>query len=77
VGRVRRLYVAPGARRLGIARRLVSEILREARSQFTMLRVRTTTREGQFFFEALGFRPTTGVPTATHELRLPFDGPTA
>ena len=77
VGRVRRLYLVPDARRLGIARRLVSEILPEARSHFTTLRVRTTTREGRLFFEALGFHPITGVPTATHELRLSSDEPTA
>jgi GNAT superfamily N-acetyltransferase len=71
-GRVRRLYVAPEARRLGIARRLVHEVLREAHERFTLLRLRTDTREGALFYQALGFHPTTGVATATHELRLPF-----
>jgi len=75
VGRARRLYVAPKARRLGVARRLVSEILREARGPFAVLRVRTTTSEGELFFGALGFRPITGTPTATHELQLCSDEP--
>jgi GNAT superfamily N-acetyltransferase len=74
-GRVSRLYVAPDARRLGIARRLVREVLRGARGHFTLLRLRTDTREGALFYQALGFHPTTGVATATHELRLPFDPP--
>ncbi len=71
-GRVRRLYVAPEARRLGIARRLVRQVLREAHGTFTLLRLRTDTREGALFYQALGFHPTAGVATATHELRLPF-----
>ena len=71
-GRVRRLYVAPDARRLGVARRLVLDVVREARGQFAVLRLRTTTREGALFYQALGFRPTTSMPTATHELRLPL-----
>jgi GNAT superfamily N-acetyltransferase len=73
VGRVRRLYVVPDARRLGIARRLVTEVLREARGRFAALRLRTTTREGMLFYQALGFHPTTSTPTATHELPLPHD----
>jgi GNAT superfamily N-acetyltransferase len=76
-GRVRRLYVAPDARRLGIATRLVREVLREARGHFTLLRLRTNTREGALFYQALGFHPTTRMATATHELRLPFDEPAA
>ena len=44
-GRVRRLYVAPDARRLGIARRLLHEVLREAHGHYTLLRLRTDTRE--------------------------------
>jgi GNAT superfamily N-acetyltransferase len=76
-GRVRRLYVTPDARRLGIARRLVGEILREARGHFIVLRLRTNTREGDLFYRVLGFHPTTGVATATHELWLPVDPPAA
>lgn len=75
VGRVRRLFVAPDARRFGVARTLVSEVLREAQGQFAVLRTRTTTREGELLFEALGFQPTASVPEATHELRLSLDEP--
>jgi GNAT superfamily N-acetyltransferase len=77
VGRVRRLYVAPEARRIGVARRLVAAVLAEARGEFARLRVRTTTREGELFYQALGFHPITGVPAATHEIRAPFDEPAA
>ena len=75
VGRVRRLYVAPDARRIGVARRLVCAVLREARGQFATLRVRTTTRGGDLFYQTLGFHPTSSVPEATHELRLSLDEP--
>jgi len=70
-GRVRRLYVMPRARRLGVARRLVGEVLREARGQFAVLRLRTKTREGELFYQTLGFRSTASTPMATHELALP------
>lgn len=76
-GRVRRLYVVPEARRLGVGRRLVHEVLREAHGHFTLLRLRTDTREGALFYQALGFHPTAGVATATHELRLPPAPPAA
>jgi GNAT superfamily N-acetyltransferase len=75
VGRVRRLYVARDARGIGIGRRLVCAVVREARGQFATLHVRTATGEGDLFYRALGFRPLASVPTTTHELRLPLDEP--
>jgi GNAT superfamily N-acetyltransferase len=75
IGRVRRLYVAPEARRMGVGRRLVSAVLREACSHFAIVRARTTTPEGALFYQALGFHRTGSVPTATHEIRVSLDGP--
>lgn len=72
-GRIRRLYVAPEARRLGIARRLVREVVREAQGHFAVLRLRSDTRMGDLFYRALGFEPVTETATATHELRLPIE----
>jgi GNAT superfamily N-acetyltransferase len=71
-GRIRRLYVAPEARRLGIARRLVREVVREAQDHFAVLRLRTDTPTGDLFYRALGFEPVTQTDSATHELRLPM-----
>ena len=75
VGRVRRLYVAPEARRMGVGRRLVSAVLREACGHFATVRARTTAHEGALFYQALGFHQTSGVPTASHEIQVALDGP--
>lgn len=70
IGRVRHVYVAPGSRRLGMGSRLVVEILARARGRFAAVRLRTSTREAELFYRALGFAPTVGDPEATHAIRL-------
>src|SRR5687767_6647518 len=70
VGRVRHLYVLPEARRRAVGRLLVERVKREAQPWFRVLRVRTSTEEGDLFYRALGFAPTAGDPEATHRLSL-------
>ncbi|MEL7240174.1 MAG: GNAT family N-acetyltransferase, partial [Planctomycetota bacterium] len=55
VGRVRRLYVAPTHRRRGIASLLLRAILRQAKSHFDVLHVRTSNPEADHFYRHLGF----------------------
>ena len=75
VGRVRRLYVAPEVRRMGVGRQLVAAVLREACSHFATVCARTTTSDGALFYQALGFHRTSSVPTASHEIHVSLDGP--
>jgi GNAT superfamily N-acetyltransferase len=56
VGRVRHLYVLSGQRRLGVGRRLVSEII-------------DAPEAGQLY-QALGFRPSVGTADCTHIMTL-------
>jgi GNAT superfamily N-acetyltransferase len=70
VGRVRHLYVLPEARRTGVGRALVAEILDHARTRFTRLRLRTLNPEASRFYLALGFTPIDDDPHATHTLTL-------
>ncbi|MFM5923073.1 MAG: GNAT family N-acetyltransferase [Novosphingobium sp.] len=69
VGRVRHLYVLPGARRGGAGRALMAAIIARSRESFDLLRLRTTTERGAAFYEALGFIRG-GAPDASHLLRL-------
>lgn len=69
VGRVRHLYVLSDARRAGIGRALVEQIVARARERFALLRLRTTTTPGALFYEKLGFLPVDR-QDATHILDL-------
>lgn len=71
VGRVRRLYVSPPHRELGLGRSLVENALNAACGHFSTVRVRVPDRAAAAFYEALGFIP---APTefATHRLEAPF-----
>lgn len=71
VGRVRRLYVLADFRRRGIGGRLAREVIAAARGHFGPLRLRTDDAAAARFYEALGFRPCTGVPECTHVLGMP------
>ena len=65
VGRVRRLYVAPGARRKGAGRALVAAAIAQARVSFRKVTLRT---DADLFFKAVGFERVEGVEAATHQL---------
>jgi len=55
VARLRHLYVAREARRLGIGRALVDAALAHARGRFHWMRLRTHARDARAFYAALGF----------------------
>ena len=69
VGRLRHLYVASHARRLGVGRALVRHILATAKPHFTIVRLRTDAPDAAAFYVRVGFQPT-DQPDATHILRI-------
>jgi GNAT superfamily N-acetyltransferase len=69
-GRVRHVYVLPSARRAGVGRALVGELIGRAGGWFDELVLRTDTAEAARFYEALGFRAESEVEGATHRLSL-------
>lgn len=69
IGRLRHVYVARSARRLGIGAVLVRRIMNDAARTFSVLRLRTTTAEAATFYEELGFQRTSE-PAATHIIKL-------
>jgi len=71
VGRLRHLYVAPGARGRGVGAALVRHLLRG--TAFHRLRLRTDTAAAAAFYLRLGFHPVADA-TATHEIHLPPAG---
>lgn len=70
VGRVRHLYVHPGARRTGVATQLLEEVLRRAIGNFELLRLRTHRQDAAAFYLARGFAAVDDEPDCTHLLRL-------
>lgn len=66
VGRLRHLYVAPDARRIGVGRLLVVAALEHARATFQRVRLRTVQDGASDFYLGLGFEETRGEPDATH-----------
>ena len=67
VGRVRRLYVSPDARRRGVARLLVARVLARAQGYYVSVRLRTNDPGAMRFYEAIGFERVDS-PDATHEI---------
>ena len=65
VGRLRHLYVARGARLLGIGRRLVHTVLEQARQHFGRVRLRTDAAAN--FYASLGFSESSE-ENASHEV---------
>lgn len=55
VGRVSRVYVHPQWRRRGVGARLMAELIRRSRAAFLEIILRTDTKGGAAFYEALGF----------------------
>jgi N-acetylglutamate synthase-like GNAT family acetyltransferase len=68
--RLRRLYVLPEFRRLGIGRGLVTRAMQDAGRHFEVLGLRTFDAQSAAFFEALGFRRVEGAAEVTHEVNL-------
>jgi len=69
VGRLRHLYVAEHARRLGVGSALVGRLLAAATPHFAVVRLRTDSADAAAFYARLGFQPT-DEPEATHILRI-------
>lgn len=66
--RMRMLYVAPTARRAGIARNLASALLNEAWDQVDLVAVHAGTNQARHFWEAQGFSRVDSLPW-THQAR--------
>jgi len=70
VSRVRHLYVAQAARRLGVGAALMREVIQAARGAFDVLRLRTRNPAAAALYERLGFRPAPETADATHVMEL-------
>ena len=70
IGRVRRLYVLPAHRRLGVGRQLVEAVLETARGRFRLLRLLTANPAAARLYESLGFRREAGQPDCSHILEV-------
>lgn len=69
IGRIRRVYVRPAWRRLGIGEALVAALIAEARESFACVRLRSMNPAAAALYERLGFAPLED-PNATHILRF-------
>ena len=65
-GRLKHVYVIPGARRRGVAEALVCSALAEAQGRWRRLRLRTADPAAARLYERLGFRSSPGEPDSTH-----------
>ena len=70
IGRVRRLYVLTGSRRLGIGKLLVKQVIDSARDRFDSLCLRTNAAAAARLYLGMGFRECTGMGEFTHVLQL-------
>jgi GNAT superfamily N-acetyltransferase len=66
IGRLRRVYVLPAARKRGIGAQLVRALESAASGHFSELVLRTDTAAAARFYEALGYIPMPSGSTATH-----------
>ena len=55
-GRIRHLYIHTGFRRKGIAAAILKDLEKDAVGHFDALTLRTSSREADLFYRALGFR---------------------
>lgn len=65
-GRLRRLYVLPQCRRLGVGRAIVEAVERSAQSRFRVLRLFTDSPDADRFYVALGYEPVSGSTRVSH-----------
>lgn len=66
--RLRRFYVLPGFRRMGVGSLLVDRAIKDARNHFPAIRLRTLDEQSASFFEAIGFGQVEDREEATHEI---------
>nr|WP_211749011.1 GNAT family N-acetyltransferase [Paenibacillus sp. Marseille-Q4541] len=70
VGRVRRLYVSPSARRFGIGRLLMDSVIAEAQNHYLMLVLKTDNSGADLFYRSIGFSNKVDSQYETHFLEL-------
>ncbi|GMK37078.1 acetyltransferase [Paenibacillus sp. CCS19] len=70
VGRVRRLYVLPSARRFGIGRLLMDSVIAEARIHYQMLVLKTDNPNADLFYQSIGFSVKADSENDTHFVRI-------
>lgn len=69
-GRVRRVYVLSLWRRKGVGKRLMQEIIAEARRHYKLLTLRTFDEPADKFYRALGFHKETQLDGVSHSMVL-------
>jgi N-acetylglutamate synthase-like GNAT family acetyltransferase len=70
VGRLRRFYISKYYRRRGLGRKLLTEIISEAKKHFTILVLYTNTEEASDFYLSCGFTKENRFAKTTHYLHL-------
>jgi GNAT superfamily N-acetyltransferase len=75
LGRLRRVYVLPAWRGMGVGRHLVRTLEAQAAETYRALVLRTDTAAAARFYEALGYAPFPAGGTATHRRSLVPTGP--
>lgn len=75
LGRLRRVYVLPAWRGMGVGRHLVRVLEAQAAETYCALVLRTDTAAAARFYEALGYAPLPAGGTATHRRSLVATGP--
>ena len=70
IGRVRHVYVLSAWRGQGIGKMLMARIVKEARSSYRLLTLRTFSKGADQFYRRIGFQTESEMLTATHYLRL-------
>jgi GNAT superfamily N-acetyltransferase len=70
IGRVRHVYVLLAWRNQGIGKRLVQNIIEQAKGHFRLLTLRTFSDQASGFYGAIGFQTRPKVNNATHHMVL-------
>ncbi|MES2765239.1 MAG: GNAT family N-acetyltransferase [Bacteroidota bacterium] len=70
VARLRRMYVLKEYRRMGIARKLTEEIIKNARENFDTIVLKTDNPGAFAFYKSLGFDKVAGDEFVTHVLKI-------
>ena len=66
VGRIRRFYIDPGYRRIGLGQKLLTAMEVHAKSHFAQLRLYTDTEAAAMFYEHLGYVRVADIPRVSH-----------
>jgi len=70
VGRVRRLYVHPAMRKMGVGKLLILRVIEEAKQYYETLTLFTDNPAAAAFYRTIGFAPNPPYDKATHYLSL-------